>query len=124
MLPEGGPMTNADRAHVLPSKPPSAVVVAPTEPNGSSAEGGPEEKPIILVRNLAMTVLACLAVVVLLQFAQSVLVPIVIGILISYGLAPFVGGLQRLRVPRALGAAVAGILVRHCPGLGHHTLTQ
>lgn len=124
MLPEGGPMTNADRAHVLPSKPPSAVVVAPTEPNGSSAEGGPEEKPIILVRNLAMTVLACLAVVVLLQFAQSVLVPIVIGILISYGLAPFVGGLQRLRVPRALGAAVAVILVVSGLGLGIYTLSD
>jgi len=117
-------MTNADRAHVLPSKPPSAVVVAPTEPNGSSAEGGPEEKPIILVRNLAMTVLACLAVVVLLQFAQSVLVPIVIGILISYGLAPFVGGLQRLRVPRALGAAVAVILVVSGLGLGIYTLSD
>ena len=121
---EGGPMTNDDRAHVLPSKPPSAVVVAPAEPNGSSAEGGPEEKPIILVRNLAMTVLACLAVVVLLQFAQSVLVPIVIGILISYGLAPFVVGLQRLRVPRALGAAVAVILVVSGLGLGIYTLSD
>src|SRR4029079_8509126 len=121
---EGGPMTNADRGHVLPSKPPSAVVVAPAEPNGSSAEGGPEEKPIILVRNLAMTVLACLAVVVLLQFAQSVLVPIGIGILISYRLAPVVVCLQRRRVTRALGSAVAVILVVSGLGLGIYTLSD
>jgi predicted PurR-regulated permease PerM len=117
-------MTETDRNHVLPSKPASAVVVAPAEPNGNSAEAVPDEKPIIIVRNLAMTVLACLAVVVLLQFAQSVLVPIVIGILISYGLEPFVGGLQRLRVPRAIGAAAAVILVVGGLGLGIYTLSD
>jgi len=117
-------MTETDRNHVLPSKPASAVVVAPAEPNGNSAEAVNDEKPIIIVRNLAMTVLACLAVVVLLQFAQSVLVPIVIGILISYGLEPFVGGLQRLRVPRAIGAAAAVILVVGGLGLGIYTLSD
>jgi predicted PurR-regulated permease PerM len=117
-------MAETNRGHVLPSKPASAVVVAPAEPNGNSAEGAPEDKPIIVVRNLAMTVLACLAVVLLLQYAQSVLVPIVIGILISYGLTPFVGGLQRLRVPRAVGAAVAVILVVSGLGLGVYTLSD
>jgi len=117
-------MAETNRGHVLPSKPASAVVVAPAEPNGNSAEGAPEDKAIIVVRNLAMTVLACLAVVLLLQYAQSVLVPIVIGILISYGLTPFVGGLQRLRVPRAVGAAVAVILVVSGLGLGVYTLSD
>ena len=117
-------MTETDRSHVLPSKPPSAVVVAPAEPNGNSAEAVTDEKPIIVVRNLAMTVLACLAVVFLLQFAQSLLVPIVIGILISYGLAPFVSGLQRLRVPRAIGAAVAVTMLVGGIGLGVYTLSD
>ena len=117
-------MTETDRGHVLPSKPPSAVVVAPAEPHGNSAEAVVDEKPIIVVRNLAITVLACLAVVFLLQFAQSVLVPIVIGILISYGLAPFVGGLQRLRVPRAIGAAVAVTMLVGGIGLGLYTLSD
>src|SRR5262245_18622373 len=75
---EGASMTETDRGHVLPSKHPSALVVAPTEPHGNSAEAVPEEKPIIVVRNLAVTVLACLAVVFVLQYAQPVLVPIVI----------------------------------------------
>ena len=117
-------MTETAQEHVLPSKPASAVVVAPAEPNGTSAEAVPDAKPIIVVRNLAITVLACLAVVLLLQFAQSVLVPIVIGILISYGLAPFVGGLQRLRVPRAIGAAVAVMMLVGGLGLGIYTLSD
>lgn len=121
---EGASMTETDHGHVLASKQPSTVVVAPAEPNGNSAEAVSEEKPIIIVRNLAITVLACLAVVFLLQYAQSVLVPIVIGVLISYGLAPFVGGLQRMRVPRAIGAAVAVTLLVAGLGLGVYTLSD
>ena len=118
-------MTEGDHGHVLPSKPASTVVVAPAEPNGNSAEiAAPEENPIVVVRNLAITVLACLAIVFLLQRAQSVLIPIVIGILISYGLAPFVGGLQRLRVPRSVGAAVAVVMLVAGIGLGIYTLSD
>lgn len=117
-------MSGTDRERVLPSKPPSAVVVTPVEPNGNSADAVPESKPIIVVRNLAITVLACLAVVLLLQYAQSVLVPFVIGIFISYALAPFVGSLQRLRVPRAIGAAVAVVMLVGGLGLGVYTLTD
>ena len=117
-------MSETDREHVLPSTPASAVVVTPAEPNGNSADGVPESKPIIVVRNLAVTVLACLAVVVLLQYAQSVLVPIVLGIFISYALAPFVGSLQRLRVPRAIGAGVAVVMLVSGLGLGIYTLTD
>ena len=117
-------MSGTDRPHVLPSKPASAVFVAPAEPNGSAMEPAPEIKPIIVVRNLAMTVLGCLAVILVLQYAMSVLVPIVLGVLISYGLAPFVGGLQRMRIPRAVGAAVAVTLLVGGIGLGIYTLTD
>ena len=117
-------MSETDREHVLPSTPAKAVVVTPAEPNGNSADGVPESKPIIVVRNLAVTVLACLAVVLLLQYAQSVLVPIVLGIFISYALAPFVGSLQRVRVPRAIGAGVAVVLLVGGLGLGAYTLTD
>jgi predicted PurR-regulated permease PerM len=117
-------MTDTDRAHVFPSKPASAVVVAPAEPNGNSAEAVPEPKPIIVVRNLAVTILACLGLVLLLQYAQSVLIPIVLGILISYGLAPFVGGLQRLRVPRSIGAGIAVTILVAGIGLGAYTLSD
>jgi len=117
-------MSNGDRMHVLPSKPPSAVVVTPAEPNGTAPEPAAEIRPIIVVRNLAMTVIGCLAVILVLQYAQSVLVPIVLGILISYGLASFVGGLQRIGIVRAIGAAIAVVLLVGGLGLGIYTLTD
>jgi hypothetical protein len=52
--------------------------------------------PPVDVRNLALTVVAVLAVVLVLQYAQSVLNPIVIAVLISYALAPFKAA-QRIR---------------------------
>jgi predicted PurR-regulated permease PerM len=119
-------MAEPQRNHVLPSKPPSTVVVAPAEADDDRpAEPTPAEpKPIIVVRNLALTVMAALAVMLVLQYAQSVLVPIVLGVLISYGLAPFVGALNRLRIPRAFGAAVAVTLVVGGLGLGIYTLAD
>src|SRR4051794_9434849 len=119
-------MAEPQRNHVLPSKPPSTVVVAPAEPDDDRpADTTPAEpKPIIVVRNLALTVMAALAVMLVLQYAQSVLVPIVLGVLISYGLAPFVGALNRLRIPRAFGAAVAVTLLVGGLGLGIYTLSD
>jgi len=117
-------MTETDRDAVLPSKPASAVIVEPAERNGNSGEVVPLARPNIVVRNFSITVLACLAAVLLLQYAQSVLVPIVIGILISYGLAPFVGGLQRMRVRRSIGAAIAVTLLVGGIGLGIYTLSD
>jgi len=119
-------MAEPQRNHVLPSKPPSTVVVAPAEADDDRpAEPTPaESKPIIVVRNLALTVMAALAVMLVLQYAQSVLVPIVLGVLISYGLEPFVGALTRLRIPRAFGAAVAVTLLVGGLGLGIYTLSD
>src|SRR5262245_50382160 len=57
------------------------------------------------VRSAALTILAAIAVIAVLQFAQSVLIPIVIGVLISYALDPIVNRLVRWRVPRPLAAA-------------------
>jgi predicted PurR-regulated permease PerM len=58
------------------------------------------------VRSAALTVLAVIAVVLLLQYAQSMIIPIVLGVLISYALDPIVSWLERIHVPRPLGAAV------------------
>jgi predicted PurR-regulated permease PerM len=58
------------------------------------------------VRSAALTVLAVLATILVLQYAQSMIIPIVLGVLISYALEPIVAQLARWRVPRALGAAV------------------
>ena len=70
------------------------------------------------IRSAALTVLAVLAVVMVLQYAQGMVIPIVLGVLISYALAPSVAWLARRRVPRALGAALVLIaLVASAAGL-------
>lgn len=58
------------------------------------------------IRSAALTVLAVIAVLLLLQFAQSVLIPIVLGVLISYALDPIVTRMVKLRLPRPLAAAL------------------
>jgi predicted PurR-regulated permease PerM len=111
-------MSEQKQNHVPPSNKPAEgtpTVAITTEPGLT---------PVLDVRNLALTVVAVLAVVLVLQYAQSVLIPIVIGILISYGLAPFVGGLQRIRVPRAIGAAVAVVMLVGTLGLAVYTLSD
>jgi predicted PurR-regulated permease PerM len=111
-------MSEQEPNHVLPSKKPAEgePLAAITTETGLA--------PVLDVRNLAITVVAVLAVVLVLQYAQSVLIPIVIGILISYGLAPIVGGLHRLHVPRAIGAAVAVTMLVGALGLGAYTLSD
>ena len=54
----GSDMGEPEQNHVLPSKQPSAVMVAPPDSDGNAPEVVAEAKPIIVVRNLALTVMA------------------------------------------------------------------
>ena len=61
---------------------------------------------------LGVGILAVIAVVAALYLARAFFVPLLIGILSSYALRPFVDWLKACRVPRAAGAAlVLGALV-------------
>ncbi|MEO8717051.1 MAG: AI-2E family transporter [Burkholderiales bacterium] len=61
---------------------------------------------------LALGVLAVIALVAALYFARAFFVPLLIGILASYALRPLVDGLQAWRVPRVIAAAlVLAVLV-------------
>lgn len=60
--------------------------------------------PKVDVRNTAIVVLTTVAVLYFISWAQAVLVPLVVAILISYALDPVVSGLERFRIPRPFGA--------------------
>jgi len=62
-------------------------------------------------KGLALTVLAVAAAILLARYMQSVLIPFVLAGLVFYALDPIVDRLQRLRVPRAIGAALAVALI-------------
>jgi len=68
------------------------------------------------VRSASLAVLAFVATVFALRMAGAVFIPLLMGLLASYALSPLVDALQRLRVPRALGAAL--LLAGLCGTLG------
>jgi predicted PurR-regulated permease PerM len=74
------------------------------------------------VRNVALTLLAVLASVVLLQQAQVLVIPIVLGLLISYALYPLVSWLASRRVPRPAGAAIVLLMLVGLGGFGLYQL--
>lgn len=57
-------------------------------------------------RGLSLAVLAMLAGIYMLHWASAVVIPLLLGLMLSYALGPAVARLQRLRIPRALGAAL------------------
>jgi len=58
------------------------------------------------VRSMALVVLTSLAVLAVLHVASGFFIPLMLGLVFSYALSPVVEALHRLRVPRALSAAV------------------
>lgn len=72
----------------------------------------PAETATALIRapveahSVALTVLAVLAVIFVLQWAQAVFIPLVIGVMINYALSPLVTLMQKWGIPRAIGAAI------------------
>jgi predicted PurR-regulated permease PerM len=62
-------------------------------------------------RSTALILLAVIATIVLLEWAQAVFIPLVLALLVSYALGPVVDRLQKLAIPRALSAAVLLIAV-------------
>jgi predicted PurR-regulated permease PerM len=76
------------------------------------------------VRGSSLRILVVLGATLMAQYAQALLIPIVIGILISYSLAPLVSGLERLRIPRALGAGLAVLIFVGTVGVGVSTLSD
>ena len=70
-----------------------------------------DEHPVIDARGMALTVLAVAAAIMLARYMREVLIPFVLAGLVFYALDPIVDWLQRFRVPRAIGAGLALLLV-------------
>lgn len=58
-----------------------------------------------------LAVLTALAVIVFLRFTRGLMIPIVIAVLIACAVAPLVGWLDRLRLPRWLGAGLVVLTI-------------
>jgi predicted PurR-regulated permease PerM len=78
---------------------------AGAEPTTAEVSRAPVQMPVD-VRSVSLAVLATLATVFMLRWASAVCIPVMVGLLFSYGLSPVVDWLARRRIPRALSAAV------------------
>ena len=95
----------------------SELIDRPTE-----AGAPPPQAPPIQVRNIAFVLVSIAIVVLLLQFMQPVLLPLVLGAMLFYALDPAVDRLDKLHVPRALGAALMLFIVVTSCGVLVYTL--
>jgi predicted PurR-regulated permease PerM len=91
---------------------PASKLIKKPDPEPSKTE--PE--PLVVrmpvdIRSAALTVLAAVALVAALHYAEGVIIPLVLGLLISYALDPIVTAITRIGVPRALSSALVLLLL-------------
>jgi predicted PurR-regulated permease PerM len=89
----------------------------------NETEPSPAVVDVPATGRLSLAVLASLAVVFMLQWGQSIFIPLAIGILIAYALEPFVAILARVRVPRMIGAGLVLLMFVAVLGLGVYSLS-
>lgn len=82
----------------------------------------PEARMPVDAQGLALGVLAVLASVFVLSWAQAFVVPLLLGIVIAYTLNPLVAWLETIRVPRAVGTVVVMASVMGALVLGAYSL--
>jgi predicted PurR-regulated permease PerM len=70
----------------------------------------------------AVWILALIALIFLLRAARQLLIPIALGILISYILEPIVAWLERRRIPRVAGATLVMLALAALAGWGAYSL--
>ncbi len=61
--------------------------------------------------SVPLILLTVFAVVFILDWAQTVFIPLVLGVIISYALSPLVDQLHKWRLPRAIGAALLLMMI-------------
>ena len=96
--------------------------MAEPEDESTTVYPSDEPEPILIrmpvdVRNLALSVIAIFAGIAALRWAEPVLIPIVLAILISYVLGPAVRSLAKRGIPRALGSFI--VIAAVCGSLGY-----
>jgi predicted PurR-regulated permease PerM len=109
---------------VTPSVVPSPVPTPVTNDMFQPAEHLPRLPIHVHAKGLALGILATVALIFALQWAQKFLVPLLLGIFIAYTLNPLVSFLERCRIKRVFGATLVvvaivagmGVMVQHLQG--------
>jgi predicted PurR-regulated permease PerM len=85
------------------------------EPNNTESDDNTALKHGLLeavnIRSMALVTLTSIATLFFIDWAQAVLLPLVVAVMISYALDPLVSTFDRIRIPRPLSAAIVLILI-------------
>jgi predicted PurR-regulated permease PerM len=108
----GSPKTEASRAGPQPKPADGVNERAPREaPVAVEANGETVVLPLEIQSNLAQKIVALAAVLALCYFGKLVIATLMFSLLLAFSLEPIVEMLERIRLPRAIGALIAmGVL--------------
>ena len=110
-----------------PDDPIDRVAAPDAQPLRDTAPSAPE--PALLrqplnSRGVSLALLATLASIFMLHWASAVFIPLMLGLVFSYALAPAVNRLQRLHIPRAIAAALLMLALVGSTGWIAYTLSD
>ncbi len=98
-----------------PASPVADAATAAEQASPAGEPAGAADTPLVSLaglrlsvdaRGIALGVLATLACVFALSWAQTLMVPLLLGIVIAYTLNPLVSWLEAVRIPRVFGTAI------------------
>jgi predicted PurR-regulated permease PerM len=107
----GSPELRA-QADTIPAAPAVANIPGGTHEEQAALPGAGLRLPLhVNARGLSLGILATVAFIFALQWAQKFFVPLLLGIFIAYTLNPIVSWLERWRVKRAIGATLVTVAI-------------
>jgi predicted PurR-regulated permease PerM len=101
---------------------PARAAKQPAAAGDAAVSGVPESWAPSDPHGTSLAILAVLASIFALSWAQNFVVPLLLGIVISYTLNPLVSGLEAIRIPRAIGTIVVLVGVLGAIGSGTYSL--
>jgi predicted PurR-regulated permease PerM len=114
--PEGLTVIKIENAESVPSANPdgnesASAEQAPAEAFDPSSPFRARIAVQVDARGVALAILATVAFIFTLQAAQKFFIPLLLGVFIAYTLNPLVAWLERVKIPRVLGASLVVITV-------------
>lgn len=86
-----------------------------SESNNTEADDSAEPKTALIeavsIRSISLIILTSIATLFFIDWAQAVLLPLMVAVLISYALDPLVSALDHVKIPRPLSAAIILLLL-------------
>jgi predicted PurR-regulated permease PerM len=82
------------------------------------------EEKYIRIKSISLIIVAIVAVIFMLDWAQGFFIPLILGIFMAYILNPLVVWLEEIRIPRVVGSSVVILALMTCVSFGGISLSR